>query len=100
MANAKTGLYDIADLAYSPKSGKLYVVDFAWMDTSKGGLFRLDVKQDGDAMKVTAEKILSLDKPSALAFSPDGTLYVTVFGTAKEGASKKPGKLLKIEGDL
>lgn len=97
---AATGLHDIAAVAYSPKSGKLYAVDFAWVDNKQGGLFRLDVTGEGTAAKVTATKIVALDKPSAMAFAADGTLYVTVFGTAAEGDAKKPGKLLEIKGDL
>lgn len=98
MARASTGLFDIAGLAYSPTTGKLYCVDYAWMDTKEGGLFRLDV--DFDAGKVTTEKIASLDKPTALAFAADGSLYVSLIGTAAEGAKGKPGKLVKIVGEF
>lgn len=94
--NIETGLFDIAALAYSPKSGKLYALDFAWMDTSQGGLFRLDIGDDGN---VEAVKIAALDKPTAMAFSDDGSLYVTVIGTASDNEDR-PGQLLKITGDL
>ncbi|HUG91716.1 MAG TPA: hypothetical protein VML55_12830 [Planctomycetaceae bacterium] len=90
------GLYDLTGLAYSPKSGKLYATDFAWAEPEKGGLFQLEIEGD----KVTATKVLSLDKPTAMAFDKDGRLWVTVFGTAEEGSDKSPGKLLLIEGDL
>jgi len=100
ISNAETGLFDITALAYSPKSGKLYALDFAWMDTSQGGLFRLDVTGVGLDTEVKAVQILELDKPTAMSFAPDGTLYVTVFGTAAEGSSIRPGKLLKVTGDL
>lgn len=99
-ANGETGLYDIAGLAYSPKSGKLYAVDFAWMDTSKGGLFRLDVTASGEKLNVEAVKIASLDKPTSLAFAPDGTLYVAQIGTAKDPQDDRPGSIVKIEGEL
>ena len=95
MARAETGLHDIAGLAFSP-SGKLYAVDFAWMDATQGGLFRLDITED----TVQSVKIASLDKPTALCFSPDGELYVTVIGTAEEGSDKKPGKLVKVMGEF
>lgn len=95
LSKATTGLYDIAGLAYSPKSGNLYAVDFAWMKTAEGGLYRLDVQDAGGKMTVRAAKIASLDKPTALAFAPDGSLYVTVIGTGDKG-----GKLIRVEGDL
>ena len=49
---------------------------------------------------VEAVKIVPLDKPTAMAFGADGALYVTVYGTAEEGSDEKPGKVLKITGDL
>lgn len=75
----KTGLHDIAGVAYHPKSGKLYAVDYAWIKNEDGGLFELEVA--GDEVKAT--KIASLDRPSALAFDKKGNLYVTVFGWGK-----------------
>jgi len=97
---ATTGLYDIAGLAYSPKSGKLYAVDFCWMDAKQGGLFRLDVASTPTGTTVKSTKIAALDKPTAMAFGQDNALYVTVFGTAPEGSDKKSGQLLRITGDL
>lgn len=96
LMNLPTGLYDIASLAYSPK-GQLYAVDFAWMKTDEGGLFQLIAQSKDGKQAIEAKKIVSLDKPSAMAFGPDGALYVTVFGTAKEGSNKSPGSLVKIE---
>jgi DNA-binding beta-propeller fold protein YncE len=96
-AHAATGLYDIAGLAYGP-SGNLYAVDYAWMDTTQGGLFRLDI--DEEVGTVTSVKLASLDKPTSLAFSPDGALYVTLIGTAEEGSTKKPGKLVRVLGEF
>lgn len=95
----ETGLNDITGLAYHPTTGKLYATDFSWIDTSNGGLFRLDIEGD----KVTAHRLLNLDKPTALAFDSKGRLYVTIFGTAemKEGAPvKDAGAVLLIEGEL
>ncbi|MCY2965512.1 MAG: hypothetical protein NT069_18085 [Planctomycetota bacterium] len=96
LKNHATGLNDIAGLAYSPKTGKLYAVDYSWVDAKNGGLFRLDVTADG----VKAEKILSLDKPTALAFDKEGALYITLFGTAAEGSKGPAGKLVKIAPEL
>jgi hypothetical protein len=80
LANFETKLYDITGLAYSPTTGE-------------GGLFRLD--QSGNDLKTV--KIASLDKPTALAFAPDGTLYITVIGPKGESENAPTqGKLLKI----
>jgi DNA-binding beta-propeller fold protein YncE len=46
MTKIETGLHDIAGLAFSPKTGSLYAVDFAWVDATQGGLYRLDVESD------------------------------------------------------
>ena len=92
----KTGLSDIAGLAYSPKTKKLYATDFSWVDTTKGGLFELKI--DGD--KVTAEKIVSLDKPAAIAFDKEGNLYLTAFGTQGKDPEKSPGSLAIIKAGL
>ena len=90
-ANYATGLHDIAGLAYSAE-GKLYGVDFAWSKPEDGGLFELKIEGD----KCTARKVAALDKPTALAFQKNGSLVVTVFGTAQEGETTKPGKVLRF----
>jgi|EndMetStandDraft_8_1072994.scaffolds.fasta_scaffold226153_1 DNA-binding beta-propeller fold protein YncE len=96
LLNFETKLYDITGLAYSPVTGRLYATDFAWMKPDEGGLFRLD--QNGNDLK--AVKVASLDKPTALAFAPDGTLYITVVGPKGESEnSPTQGKLLKVSKD-
>ncbi len=92
----KTGLSDIAGLAYSPKTKKLYATDFSWVDAAKGGLFELKIEGD----KVTAEKVISLDKPAAIAFDKEGNLYLTVFGTQGKDPEKSPGSLSVIKAGL
>lgn len=98
--NLPTGLYDITALAYSPGNApQLYATDFAWMKADEGGLFKLVSTTTPEGKQaVKAEKVVSLDKPTAMAFGRDGALYVTVVGTAAEGDQKKPGKLLKVTG--
>ncbi len=91
LLNLKTELHDIASLAYSPR-GQLYALDFAWMDTTQGGLFQL---LKDEAKGVAAHKIVGLDKPTAMAFGPDGTLYITVVGP-----EAKKGQLVKIDPGL
>ena len=99
LLNVKTGLYDITGLAYSPK-GQLYAVDFAWMDTTKEGLFQLIAEKKDGEQSLKTEKLASLDKPTALAFGKDGSLYITVIGTAQEGKEQPSGKLLKVAPGL
>jgi len=99
--NLETGLYDITGLAYSPKTGLLYATDFAWMAGSEGGLYRLDSEGKEGSQTVKATKIASLDKATALAFAPDGTLYVTLVGPKKEGDNaSKEGSLVKFAAGL
>ena len=91
LANFETGLSDITGLAYAPK-GKLLATDFAWSDTSEGGLFQIAAKYTKKKQSIEVTKITGLDKPTAIAVDADGNVYVTVIGSG-EGAS---GKLLKI----
>jgi len=101
VTSAKTGLSDLVGLAYSPKSGKLYGIDFSWAKESDGGLFSITVEGTGKDAKVKTEKLTSLDKPAAMAFGPDGKLYVVQFGSKKgDDDKKRPGTLVVIEGDL
>jgi hypothetical protein len=88
----KTGLHDITGLAYSP-AGKLYATDFAWVDDKQGGVFELVI--EGDEVKTT--KVVSVDRPTALAFDKDGALYITAFGTGKDTGDKPAGGLMKLE---
>ncbi len=95
LMNLKTELFDLVSLAYSPRGNHLlYAVDFAWMESAQGGLFRLD---DDGKNGVTVIRMATLDKPTAAAVAAEGkAIYVTIFGTAKEGEDAKPGKLLKL----
>jgi hypothetical protein len=94
MASYETGLNDICGLAYDG-TGRLFAVDFAWVDTTQGGLFELTI--EGDAC--VARKVISLDKPTAMAFEEDGDLLVTCFGTAEEGSDELPGELWRIPAE-
>jgi hypothetical protein len=99
ITSAKTGLSDLVGLAYS-KSGKLYGIDFSWVDPSKGGLYRIDLSGETKDATVKTEKLCTLDKPAAMAFGNDGKLYIAEFGTQPEGSKDRPGRLVMIEGDL
>jgi DNA-binding beta-propeller fold protein YncE len=94
--NVETNLHDITALAYHPKTGLLYATDFAWIEPKDAGLYRIDRgAKEGDPVKVT--KIVALEKPTAMAFAPDGSLYVTTIGApGAEETAAKTGKLVKI----
>ncbi|MEZ6135501.1 MAG: hypothetical protein R3C53_11385 [Pirellulaceae bacterium] len=83
--NLKTGLHDIAAVAYSPK--QLYVLDYAWADTTQGGLFQIINDKESETGMRT-KKIVALDKPTAMAFDADGALY-PVLGPAEEDGTSK-----------
>lgn len=104
LANFEAGLSDITAIAYSPKGEsedrQLYALDFTWFDTTQGGLFQLIGEEEEGEMVVRANKLASLDKPTAMAFAPDGSLYILVIGTDAEGGSKDSGKLLKVAPGL
>jgi hypothetical protein len=102
----KTGLYDIVGLAYGHKKlsanrTHLYAVDFAWSTPAEGGLFRLDAQRLPDGTQdVRATRLVSLDKPTSLAFAEDGSLYITVLGTVPAGSQEKTGQLLRFASGL
>ena len=70
------------------------------MAEKEGGLFQLIAETKDGKQSLKTTKLASLDKATALTFAPDGTLYITVIGTGKEGDEKKPGKLLKVAPGL
>lgn len=95
LLNLKTGLHDISAVAYS-KRGQMYVLDYAWADPSQGGLFQ--ILEDNEAETgMKTEKIMSLDKPTAMAFDSNGDLYITIVGEAEDANSK--GQLIKVTAD-
>jgi hypothetical protein len=96
LRNLTTGLNDIAGIAWSP-SGKLFATDFSWVDATKGGLFSVNLGKK-EATEAKTKKLLSLDKPTGIAFDADGNAYIAVFGTVAEGSDKPAGQLLKVSG--
>jgi len=88
----QTGLSDIAGLAYSPKTGKLYATDFSWAEPEKGGLYELVIEGED----VTATKILTLDKPTGLAFGADNQLYIALFGSEAPEGAESAGSLIEV----
>jgi hypothetical protein len=92
-------LYDVVALAYSPTTGSLYAADIAWMAPDEGGIFRVDDLGEAGKPRCVPVRMAEVNRPSALAFAPDGTLYVTAFGKPN-GDETNTGVLLKITGEL
>jgi hypothetical protein len=98
--NVKTGLRDIFALGYSPSpSFDLYAADFSLARTGDGGVFRIEAAQVDGRESCRAAKVSAVNRPTSLAFTGDGAMFVTAFGKA-EGETRedeKPtGVLLKI----
>jgi hypothetical protein len=106
MMTLPTGLNDLVALAYSPSSNRLYAVDLAWSAAGEGGIYRLDSAKVDGRSGVKAVKIASLERPTALAFTAENTLYAAALGPAAKDGDKqdkeapKQGVLVKITGDL
>lgn len=95
LQNFETGLKDMVGMAYGPKRGRLFVVDFHFEDSDSGGLFKI-VADGKDKCKPV--KIMALDKPSAMAFAPNGDLYVTQFGSPEATTDQPTGSLIRVKG--
>ena len=89
----KASLHDLTGVAYSPKTGRLYGVDFAWSAPADAGLFELVF--EGETIK--PRKVVALDKPTALAFDAQGNLYITILGTQAAGTDQPAGGMLVLE---
>jgi hypothetical protein len=92
-----TELHRIVALAYSPKSGNLFVANFPSTDDGGAGIYRIDRVNRPGVNACIASKLADVPSPTALAFGPDGALYVTASGDPK---SKNAGVLLKLTGVL
>jgi hypothetical protein len=94
-----TGLREVRGLAYCPASGNLYALG----SPPDGGVFRLDepVAQPKfhNGGHVSAVKMANVARPTAMAFGPDGALYVTALSDAEDTQSE-PGVLLKMTGEF
>lgn len=87
-------LAEVVGLAYSPITGRLYAADFGG-DAGGGGIFRIDDASEPGRPACHVVKIADVSRPTALAFAPDGELYVTTFGDSDES-----GTLQVLTGDL
>ena len=96
LLSINTGLNEIVGLAYGPKTKYLYALDMSSHEPGQGGLFRLDDDGQGG---VKALKIAALDRPTSMAFVPDGSaLLVTILGKFPADSNDKPGQVIKFTG--
>jgi hypothetical protein len=90
-----TDLIEISNMAYSPKSGNLYV---AAVNKNEGGLFRIDDASKSGERQIALKHLTNIERrATALAFGPDGALYLT---TGSSYGKKDDGALLKVTGDF
>ncbi len=84
-----TDLKGVVGLAYNPASGSLYAAD------STTGIYRIDDTSRAGRPSCHAVKVADAAQPTALAFAPDGSMYVVTFGTTDDD-----GSLITISGNL
>ena len=89
----KTGLYDITAILVDPKTGDIFVADFAWANPKNGGLYLVDLGQDE-----AVAKCASLMHPTAMCFSADGDIVVACSGGSDDGdvVPANRGRLLML----
>ncbi len=89
-----TDLEAILGLAYNPVTGDLFAVGLEAGPAREPGLYRLDDVGAVGKPRCQAKKIADLSGATALAFSSDGTLFVTCEVKGAEG--KTDGSLYKL----
>ena len=96
LLQVETGLSDVTAIAYGPRSKNLYAIDFSSREPAAGGLFRIDAAGPGEAKAV---KIAALDRPTSMAFIPDGSaVVITILGKYPADSPEKPGQAIKFHG--
>lgn len=94
-------LDDVVAIAYSPTTGSLYAADFAPGDPERGGIYRIDARQNPEPGQTECEVVLvhRIPHPAAIDFDSEGNLYVATWG-ADQGDQANKGVLLKITGEF
>ena len=88
----RTGLNDITGLAYGPRHGRLFALDFNWANPRQGGLYKL-VGIAKNETECESNLMSRLERPTALVFTNDGDCYITLAGS---GSGKADGQLILI----
>jgi hypothetical protein len=91
VASFPVELSNLRGLAYQPTSDDLYTLGDG-ADGDHGGLYRLEDASQPGKPACRAVQITTIGEPTAFAFAPNGTIYITTTGD-------KNGKLLRITGD-
>jgi len=94
-----TGLRNASGLAYSPRTGWLYLTAAGGQDATEAGVFRLDRALVKGKPGVVSVQVAKLDRPTALAFAPNGVLYVAQLGKA-DSDKRKTGSVVRLIGRL
>lgn len=95
-----TDLPTITALSYGPRrpggaAPQLYALHGNRAEDG-GGLYRLDAAFLDGQVRIRPAKLASLDRPTAMAWASDGTLYVTILGPEAVDATQPAGKLVRL----
>jgi hypothetical protein len=89
----------IASLAYSPRTGNLYAAAVGSRDTQRDGVYRFDDAGEPGRPACIAVRVAEVRRPAALAFGPDGALYVAAWGEPNEQDANS-GVLIRCSGEF
>jgi glucose/arabinose dehydrogenase len=96
-------LEGIRGLAYSPQTGNLYAASYGSEEPDSvpqgSGIFRIEDASKPGQPAARAVKVADVLRPTALAFAPDGALYVTADGNIQARGSRN-GFLVKLSSGL
>jgi hypothetical protein len=96
-------LNDIRALTYGPRSRNLYAASYggpsADSNSESSGIFRIDDAGKPGQPAARAVNIAAVPRPVAIAFAPDGALYVSSEGDSESPADKS-GRILRLSGNL